>query len=398
MMELSNYCVLPFNSVSISAMGEIRQCCNAGYIHSPTNIENLEVEQFINNPFIHDIRESFIDNEKHSKCDRCWKMEELGSKSFRHVANNDKEHGIRNGIINNKKTINFSDIEYIDITLGNKCNLACRMCNWSSSSLLAKQLIELGKHTGPVDIDFSKESKEKILELFKRSTNLNSVYMLGGEPLINPFHDELLDVLIETGQSKNVGLHYNTNLQVNKLDQYLEKWSHFKTIHLQASIDGCEEVYEYIRWPGKWNKLYNNLLTLVQKGDDKKLKVSISTTIQNINALNIPKLIEMCQELNGKVVSFFFIPVVGTSTLDITPKETLKEAINILENMTKRRQIPVDDLLANYYDAYNTEITSKKVKQFFKEQKMFDQKRNQNLFNTVPYFNSLAEQFNIKKW
>lgn len=398
-MGTSNYCVLPFNSVSISASGELRQCCNAGYDSSNTFISDLDINGIINNKFIQDIRQTFIKNKKHSKCGRCWKQEDMGSMSFREVANRDEHHGMRKGIITNRKpVIEFEDIEYIDITLGNKCNLACRMCNWSSSSLLAQQLKEIGVHTGPVDLGFDNESKNKVLELFRRSVNLKSIYMLGGEPLINPLNDEILDLLIETGQSKNIFIHYNTNLQVNKIEDYLEKWSHFKGIHIQASIDGSDEIYNYIRWPGNWKKVLKNLTTAVKKGNDDTLKVSISTTIQNINALNIPKLINTCQTIDERAVPFFFIPVVGTMTLDVTPKHILKEAIDILEAMPNRLQIPLDDLLANYYSAYETTIEKSKVEAFFKEQKMFDIKRNQNLFETIPYFGDLADEFNIERW
>ena len=395
---MNNYCVLPFNSVSISASGEIRQCCNAGYTASNTYVESLDVNGIINNKFIQEIREYFQEDKKHPQCDRCWKMEELGSKSFRHVANDDKEHGILDGIKNLKTVIDFEDIEYIDITLGNKCNLACRMCNWSSSNLLAKQLKELGRHNGPVDLELTEESKQKVLELFRRSKNLNSIYMLGGEPLINPMHDEILDLLIESGQAKNIGIHYNTNLQVNKIETYIDKWKEFRTIHLQASIDGCDEVYNYIRWPGNWEKVHRNLLKLVEFGDDDKIRVSISTTIQNTNALNIPKLIEKCQTMQGKAVPFFFIPVVGTCTLDVTPKHIIQKGIDILESMPSRDQIPIADLLANYYDALKKPIDIKKVTEYFSEQKMFDQKRDQNLFETVPYFIELAEEYNIERW
>lgn len=397
-MDLNNYCVLPFNSVSISATGEIRQCCNAGHTPSHTYISDFDINGIINNPFIQDIRQSFIEDKKDTQCNRCWKMEDLGSQSFRHIANNNKEYNINDGIINTKKVIEFKDIQYIDITLGNKCNLACRMCNWTSSSLLAKQLIELGKHNGPVDLEFDQESKDKVLDLFRRSTNLKSVYMLGGEPLINSFHDEILDLLIESGQAKHISIHYNTNLQVNKIEDYLEKWNHFKRIIVQASIDGCNEVYDYIRWPGNWNKVYKNLHTLVEKSDDKQIFVSISTTIQNINAVNIIKLIETCQNINGKEIPFFFIPVVGTSTLDITPKNTLSKAITSLEKLNVNNRIPIKDLLTNYYSAYKKEISQESVVQFFKEQKMFDNKRNQNLFETIPYFIELAETYDIERW
>ena len=397
-MELSNYCVLPFNSVSISATGEIRQCCNAGHTPSHTYITNYDVNGIINNSFIQGIRQSFIEDKKHSQCDRCWKMEDQGSQSFRHVANNNKEYNIKGGITNTKKVIGFDDIQYIDITLGNKCNLACRMCNWTSSSLLAKQLIQLGKHNGPVDLELDQESKDKVLNLFRKSTNLKSVYMLGGEPLINPFHDEILDLLIETGQAKDISIHYNTNLQVNKIEDYLEKWNYFKRIIVQASIDGCEEVYDYIRWPGNWNKVYKNLLTLVEKSDNKQIYVSISTTIQNINAMNIPKLIEMCQRIQGKEIPFFFIPVVGSSTLDIMPKHVLSKAISTLETLPVIHRVPIHDLLTNYRSAYKKEITQESVIKFFEEQKMFDKIRNQNLFDTIPYFIELADNYNIERW
>jgi len=397
-METSNYCVLPFNSVSIGVTGEIRQCCNAGYdSNSNTYISNLDIDGIINNEFIQDIRQSFIENKTHSKCGRCWKQEAMKSMSFREIANQDKHHGIGQGITNRKSVIDFEDIEYIDITVGNKCNLACRMCNWSSSNLLAQQLKEMGMHTGPVDLGFDLETKNKIIELFRRSVNLKSIYMLGGEPLINPLNDEILDLLIETGQAKNVFIHYNTNLQVNKIDNYLEKWSHFKGVEIQASIDGCEEVYNYIRWPGNWKKVLRNLTTAITNGNGNTLQVSVSTTIQNINALNIPKLITMCQTLDP-AIPFFFIPVVGTMTLDVTPKHILREAIEILEAMPKRGNIPLDDLLANYYNAYDSTIDELKVKAFFKENKMFDLKRKQNLFETIPYFIDLANQFKIERW
>ena len=41
------------------------------------------------------------------------------------------------------------------------------------------------------------ESKDKILEIIDKATNLNSIYMMGGEPLINEFHNEIVELLIK---------------------------------------------------------------------------------------------------------------------------------------------------------------------------------------------------------
>ena len=390
---MDNYCILPFNSVSINATGEIRQCCNAG---KQTNIF-ADKDDILNSKYMREMRRVFASDKRHSDCNRCWKMEDQGTKSFRHYANNNPEYGIQGRKLNLKGKLKPTDIEYIDITLGNKCNLACRMCNPYSSSLLGQQLSELGIYNGPVDVGLNEKQKEAVLKLFEQAVNLKAVYMLGGEPLINPLHDELLQLMIDNGSSKNISLHYNTNLQVNKLDKYLDKWNQFKKIDLQASIDGSHEVYNYIRWPGNWDKVYKNLYSIVDNADPNKFFISITSTLQNINAVNVLDLIDECSYIDNKPVPFFFIPVVGTMTLDITPKHILKDCI---ERIKAYKKIigPIDDLYGNYVKAYESEVSKKQAVRFFNEMKMFDQKRNQNLFDTIPFMIEVAEEHGINTW
>jgi radical SAM protein with 4Fe4S-binding SPASM domain len=248
---MRNFCVLPFNSVSIAATGELRPCCNAYNSGFEIDVKDISVDEIINNKKIISLRESFKKDKTDSACDRCWNIEKIGNRSFRHVANEDKSYGLNSVIPIRKDTqISFEDIQYLDITLGNKCNLACRMCNPYSSSLLAKQLIELKEYNGSDLIDFSRSTKDKILDLINKAVNLNSIYLLGGEPLINDFHDEIVDLLIKKDRAKNINIHYSTNLQVD-IEKYLEMWGNFKFVDLNVSIDGSHQYYEYIRWPGK---------------------------------------------------------------------------------------------------------------------------------------------------
>ena len=141
---MNNFCVLPFNSISIGADGKLRQCCSSGSSGFQTDVDSAPVELFINNIDIIDIRKSFIEDIQHPKCQRCWDMEKDGGRSFRYW-NNIADYGLISTIpINKNEIISFEDIQYLDITLGNKCQLACRMCNPNSSSLLAKQLKIVG--------------------------------------------------------------------------------------------------------------------------------------------------------------------------------------------------------------------------------------------------------------
>jgi MoaA/NifB/PqqE/SkfB family radical SAM enzyme len=393
-------CSLPFNSVSIDPAGKLRQCCNSDAGVFAESVQTINTNGLINNSSIQRLRSALLQDKKDPICDRCWKMEDIGNKSFRHIANENTDHGIHT--ISPKgfsKTIGYENIRYLDISLGNKCNLACRMCHPGSSSLLAKQYIEL-KYTKDTTttIEFDRSAKDKILELINQAPNLASIYLLGGEPLINDFHDEILELLIKLDRAKNVTIHYSTNLHTD-VEKHLERWAKFKLVEMSVSIDGSDEVYEYIRWPGSWNKVYNNLKKVNEiASETRNIIPGIAVTAQNLNAGNIATLITKIQDID-KNLSFYFIPVTGCNYIDLTPSHILETAIkdiSVLYDPYNRIQE-----LTNYYKkalSNKNNIQLGTVKEFFKKQKDFDALRKQNLFQTLPYFIELANEYDIKTW
>lgn len=405
--SLDNFCVLPFNSISIDAQGKIRQCCNGdGITGFNTYVKDAAVESFINNPDIVSLRENFLQDKQDQRCDRCWKIETVGNSSFRHWANNEEHFGLKSTIpIKKEKIINFEDIQYIDITLGNKCNLACRMCNPTSSSLIAKQLLKVDEWNGGELLEFSRNSKDKILDLLSRCVNLNTIYLLGGEPLVNEFNDEITEMFIKNGRAKNIRIHYNTNLQID-IEKYLKTWHHFKQILCGVSIDGTDETYEYIRWPGKWKKLYDNLTRVGDyQLENKNLYPSISTTVQNLNGLNLYDLIDKCSMSFKYPLNFYFFPVTGIPNLGANHLHFLPTDLLITE-LEKIKSIPnpysryTGSLIKYYEDAIekSKNIDPKEINLFFKTQKMYDTLRDQNLFRTFPHLYQLAKKFHIREW
>lgn len=396
---MNNFCVLPFNSVSIAPTGELRPCCNAYNSSFGINVKDLSLNEIINNSQITALRNSFLIDSQDSACDRCWQIENIGNRSFRHVANNDESYGLKSIIPIKKETkISFEDIQYLDITLGNKCNLACRMCNPYSSSLLAKQLIDLKLYSGDFLLDFSRDTKDKILDLISKAVNLNTIYLLGGEPLINEFHDEIIELLIKTDRAKNISIHYSTNLQID-IEKYLDMWAQFKFVDLNISIDGSHQTYEYIRWPGKWEKVFKNLKRACEFRKEANFYPVVATTVQNLNAANIFDLVSECSVLNETYVPFFFIPVTGENLLELTPTHILETEIKKLETLEDPYG-RIRELIQQYYDAIkkHNSITAKQVNDFFTTQKRFDKYRKQNLFATHPYFVELAEKFKVETW
>lgn len=397
---MKNFCILPFNSISIAANGDLRACCNAENGGFGVNANTLSIEKILNNQPIRKLRKTFLQDERSEYCNRCWRQEDEGSESFR-IMTTKNDYG-NPDVVKPGEIISFDNIQYLDITVGNKCNLACRMCEPSSSSLVAKQHRELGIESLPGGdiIEFSRETKNKIIEIIDRSPNLSTIFMLGGEPLVADFAKEIVEYLIDTGKSKNITLEYNTNLQID-IEKNLEQWSKFKQINLQASIDGCFETYEYIRWPGSWSKISKNLKYVTEYITEyKNVYPSIATTVQNLNVDNISNLISESNLITNNVFNFYFIPVSGRNFIEMIPIDVLYKSYFDIKQFEHKNVYRIPDLLSMIEHAIyrNKDLNKRTVEDFFRRQKMYDEYRKQNLFDLKPHFAVLAKQFNINIW
>ena len=93
-------------------------------------------------------------------------------------------------------------------------------------------------------------------------TFVKRIHINGGEPLINDDHLLILRQLRDLGRLGEVNVSYNTNGTQKPSADAIELWKQCKLIKLYFSIDGTQQSYEYIRWPGKWLQTVQNLLEL----------------------------------------------------------------------------------------------------------------------------------------
>ena len=108
------------------------------------------------------------------------------------------------------------------------------------------------------------------------------LYFLGGEPLLVKEVAELLQYLIDRGLSKDISIAVVSNGSVT--GSWLDLIPHFKGLELAISIDGFGDHYDYIRYPGKWEKLVKNL-DVFRRLPNVSLGAAI--TLQFYNALNV---------------------------------------------------------------------------------------------------------------
>jgi MoaA/NifB/PqqE/SkfB family radical SAM enzyme len=127
-------------------------------------------------------------------------------------------------------------------------------------------------------------SLEKLLPHFRR------VEFAGGEPLMDPQHYRILDMLAPYGHQ--IEIKYATNLSMlGKSNRTVwEYWPKFKSVAVNVSIDGIGASYEYIRGNASWTELVNNIRQIQTIPNISRIVGAC--TVQVSNVLILDKIIE----------------------------------------------------------------------------------------------------------
>jgi hypothetical protein len=150
------------------------------------------------------------------------------------------------------------DLKYIELRLGNVCNVKYRTCGAHSSSVWEKEHKQLlDKYSWAQgyepEINYNWIEDEGFWrELHDVAPTPKRYYINGGEPLLIKKHLDHLKKNVSAGESKNISLTYSTNM-TRPFGDFLEVWKDFKSIEICASIDDLEKRNEYIRKPTKWD-------------------------------------------------------------------------------------------------------------------------------------------------
>ena len=181
----------------------------------------------------------------------------------------------------------------LDIRFGNLCNQKCIMCGpvysnlwydehfdyYKKTSFGQGQVVHIsknadtGKWIDPVQLQWFEDPRwwPKFEEMMPY---LKHIYITGGEPMVTPAHDIMLDKLIESGYAKNIWLEYDTNCSAIN-DKIAQRWIHFKKVDIRGSMDAIKDQYEVIRFPGNWEKFRRNIEKLRQYEKDSNGKIRL---------------------------------------------------------------------------------------------------------------------------
>jgi MoaA/NifB/PqqE/SkfB family radical SAM enzyme len=271
-------CKKLWNHLYVGTDGNVNPCCVADHRFPLGSIDEVKSKDDVFK-LTEQIRSEMIQGYRNRACAVCYEKEDSGIQSVRQVVDTTEQPPA---------------IKDLDIRLNNICNFKCRMCSEYFSSAIQQETVELyGKDAtlGFEKISLLKETKSvknqrlENISLFLNN-NIESIYFAGGEPLITAEHYEILDRIIEIGNT-DLKIRYNTNLSTlyYKKSSVLDRWQQFSDITVGASIDASGDVAEYIRHGTVWNEIVNNINLIKNYAPHVKLNITSAVSFLTIENL-----------------------------------------------------------------------------------------------------------------
>ena len=291
----STFCMLPFMHIYGSAGGDMVPCCEAQEL--PLNNPGETALESWNNNNYKELRRALARNERPERCAVCWHNEDAGIVSNRQQWEKDNWNDFANIIsVNSDYSVNNPPY-WIELKVSNFCNLKCIMCSTHSSYKRVADLDIIQKYTTdgyetrllrPTTLF---ESLNKWPELWE---TVHTLQFTGGEPIINQEHYDLL-AGIPDSVKPNIKLRYASNLSYIKFKKYdlVDIWSKFKHVNIKVSMDGIDDVYNYIRQDGNWDTVYENMCVL---NDVPSIDVAAGITVQAHNVFQMPEFYSFWKE------------------------------------------------------------------------------------------------------
>jgi len=321
------FCILPWIHLAVFPEGSARLCCVA---EEPAKDKTLSLQSHSlpdvwNSEYMRDARRKMLDGRPVKDCRQCYHLERTMDGHSNRTAANDKwrrELGPRFDSIVEQATKRDHVAPqlplYYQLMPGNVCNLKCRMCFPTFSSMIERDPVHsrwwpptrsIPAPTVPRAIGTPVAAAEPLARvpegpwyrddawvrdvLLQNSQDLKSLYFTGGEPMIEKQVENIVDHLIAQGAAGNMTLEFNTNGTVLR-ESMLEKLLHFK-LDIGLSLDAYGRYHEYIRYPAKWDAIHRNVERLASLRGER-LSLSGGSVLTAYNVLNVVDVLRYFDE------------------------------------------------------------------------------------------------------
>ncbi|MCB0384340.1 MAG: twitch domain-containing radical SAM protein [Bdellovibrionales bacterium] len=408
----SSFCPAPWTTLASSNDGHVQICCRAlkplrddegnqipFLSHSLDSIWNSDAYQ--------QVRQAMLIGQRLPYCTRCYQEEDRGllSRRQRSIANNQREMGDGGFVdwishLKLNKGIADSCPSHVEVRLGSRCNLRCRICAPEFSHLIRKEMESLldkgcklpGFYSENLqlikDRDDSTWQKDYIDKILSTSSTIRSLYLAGGEPFVTPSYQGLIDGLIQSRDSHHIKLTINTNGTVATAN-WLTRLAQFESVELYISLDSVGRALEYQRTGVNWQDIQVNLEKFLELGERVHIKIFPTLSIYNI--LEIADLLSWfgefhhthCENVLSLQINILHTPKFLQATL--LPQEFVPEIEQQLEHLANT---------FSYFNQIEGKATLDKIRTVLSQCE--SRVPNQNLNDLWDYTQLMDKQYNQK--
>ena len=395
-LPTDQFCVLPWVSLETSPIGTVRPCCLAEHelrddSGTKFNLATAKFTTIQNSQDMQTLREQFLAGQQPETCRKCWREERAGRTSKRmHTLDR-----LKHMLPDQAWTPDAKPLMFLDLKLGNICNLKCRICgSWSSSTFATEELqyVEDKKtsfhYTMLRSGAWPRENPVFWQELAEVADQIQYIEFTGGEPFMIEEHFELLRDLVSAGLAAKIEIHYNTN--GTQFPEHAPAiWQHFKHVEIALSIDDVDARFEYQRSNAHWAELTEN----VQRFRDlRRTTPNIHLQVcSTVNVFNVLYLEELSQWIEHQRFNFVYWNMMheayyfSISTLPDAAKRVITQRLQLAQvNAQDRREFDrIIDFMNNGASLDGTILRMKIAD--------LDRKRNTNLAVIQPEFADLIQ-------
>jgi hypothetical protein len=321
------FCILPWVHLEVMPQGGCKICCAAREQVSenrvPMNVAASSVQEIRSSDYMRRVREALVDGRKIPACGHCWEQEGRGETSLRQQWNGrfpgaaeELDARVRNG----GTATDPLSVQYLQLSLGNKCNLACRMCNASYSSRIDADPVhskwaprtlpdpaatsggqaKKGRPNWADATPWFEQAEFVETDLLPMGSTLKNICVTGGEPLYTTSFERMLEGYVRRGQARNMVIGFASNLFHNeaRIRRAMDLLLKFQYCEIAPSIDGHGVVYEYVRYPAKWDVVERNIRVVrALSREHANLGFKLTTVAQAYNCLNLVRLFRFADEV-----------------------------------------------------------------------------------------------------
>ncbi|MFZ5749375.1 MAG: SPASM domain-containing protein [Pseudomonadota bacterium] len=291
------FCESPFIKFETLMDGTVAPCCSIWTEKRLGGLDNVTAEALWNSASAQEMRASILDGSfRYCNKQRCSLINDDALPRRDDVTDPELRSYIDEGITALPRGPRWLFLAH-DVT----CNLACPSCR--SGIEVANEAQERR---------FEKIEQQVFQPLLSNGRDVTISVSGQGDPWSSPHYRSILRYLAD--HELNVGL----NIHTNALLMSPQRWAQYAGLDrynalVDVSIDSCTPwVYEQVRRPGKFDRLFANLSFIADKRAKREFReFHLNATIQLDNYHEMPALIDFARALGADTMRMYMMQNTG---------------------------------------------------------------------------------------